>query len=247
MSKSTLIKLSKKGRSLGLLTLGIGAYLVSLQSPATAIEDVVLTYGSDRVDVTISDMEQFAKTGELSASLQTFFATTEKVPTQWSSILTDTVQIPSFIESFLHSSNGRYILHQLDSVIDDSGSQTLVNLDKAIAQAMEDGSISMIEIIQDYPEDEVTIDLEEVESVYTEVKGIIQEVDQGDWEIAAQDFLQGVLCHCQVSSDSNHYLESDNSIADHIVTASSETLGSRTTPQCSGLSISALRATEEFH
>lgn len=190
----------------GSLLLGAGGGFLGFQTPALAAKSVVLTYDADQVAVTIPEMENFAATGNLSPQLQSFFETSEAVPTTWSSILTDTVQIPSFIESFLLSVKGRHVLHQFDQFIDDTGSQTLINLDKAVAAAMQDGSISLLEIIQDYPEATITIDLKTVEVVYNDVVALVEGIDQGNWEVAAKDLLQDLLCTCQASSTADEDL-----------------------------------------
>ena len=224
MSQSALNLSSLDWRAVSSFLLGASTCIVGIQTPASATETVILTYDADRVNVTVPEMEHFAATGELSPPLQAFFHTTEKVPTQWSHILSDKVQIPSFIESFLHSSRGRYVLHQFDQFIHDSGSQTLVNIDDAIAEAMDDGSISLLEIIRDYPEDTVTINLNEVETIYTELSALIQEVEQGHWEVAAKDFIQTVLCHCQSASTSEESVTSANSPSQNPISLAAGTI-----------------------
>lgn len=238
MSQSALNILSRKWLSCGSLLVGVGICVVGIQASASATETIILTYDADRVDVTVPEMEHFATTGELSPPLQAFFDTTEKVPTQWSSILNDQVRIPSFIESFLHSTRGRYVLHQFDQFIHDSGSQTLINIDDAIAEAMNDGSISLLEIIRDYPEDSVTINLNEVETIYTEVSTLIQEVEQGHWEVAAQDFLQNVLCHCQSYHNSEEGFASENLTSESHVSLATGTVS------CSDSAAAALHSEE---
>ena len=109
MSQSALNLSPLNWRAVGPVLLVASACIVSIQTSDSATETVILIYDADHVDVSVPEMEHFATTGELSPPLQAFFHTTEKVLTQWSSILNDRVQIPSFIESFLHSSRGGYV------------------------------------------------------------------------------------------------------------------------------------------
>ena len=49
--------------------------------------------------------------------METFFHTTQQVPTIWSNLLTDKVKVPEFIESFLESPRGRFVLHRIETLV----------------------------------------------------------------------------------------------------------------------------------
>ncbi len=163
---------------------------------ATAAESVTLKYNSDTVTVTLPEMQSFAQSGQLTPTLQTFFQTTQKVPTQWSELLTKEIKIPYFIERLIHSPKGRYVLHQIDEMVYKSGSKGLEDLDKAVTKAMADGNISVIEVIRDYPASTINIDLKVVETDYNQIKQLAEGIEKGDSTTPAPDFLKGILCHC---------------------------------------------------
>ena len=168
---------------------------------ATAAESVTLKYNSDTVTVTLPEMQSFAQSGQLTPALQTFFHTTQKVPTQWSELLTKEIKIPYFIERLIHSPKGRFVLHQIDEMVYESGSKGLEDLDKAVTKAMADGNISVIEVIRDYPASTINIDLKVVETDYNQIKQLAEGIEKGDSTTPAPDFLKGILCHCQTAQN----------------------------------------------
>lgn len=191
----------KHAHSLGISRLltafvGVGASLL-ISSNAKAAESVTLQYNDDSVTVTMPEMQNFAKTGQLTPALQTFFDTTQSVPTEWSKLLTQEIKIPYFIERLIHSPKGRYVLHQFDEMVYSTGSEGLVNLDQAVTQAMADGTISVAEVIQDYPAPTINIDLKVVETDYQQIKQLAEGIETGDTKMPPPDFLKGLLCHCK--------------------------------------------------
>lgn len=168
---------------------------------ATAAESVTLKYNSDTVTVTLPEMQSFAQSGQLTPTLQTFFQTTQKVPTQWSELLTKEIKISYFIERLIHSPKGRFVLHQIDEMVYESGSKGLEDLDQAVTKAMADGNISVIEVIRDYPASTINIDLKVVETDYNQIKQLAEGIEKGDSTTPAPDFLKGILCHCQTAQN----------------------------------------------
>lgn len=189
--------LSRKLFQLIQVTLGLGVGVLCVNSNAIAAESVTLRYDSDTVTVPVTEIKSFAETGNLTPQLQTFFNSTQKVPTEWSRLITDTIKVPSFVEQFIHSPLGRYSLFKLDGMIYSSSDQTLKDIDIAVTKAMKDQSISILEVVEDYPTATINVNLNTIEKDYNAVRNFIEQIDQGDWQAEAETILTSVLCGCK--------------------------------------------------
>ncbi len=192
---------SKKLSQLMKIALGISAGILCVNAKAIAAESVTMTYNSDQVTVSLNEIHHFATTGKLTPQLQSFFHTTGKVPPQWSQLLTTEIKIPAFIERFIESPRGRYVLHQVEQMVNSSNSQGLKDLDTAIIAAMADQKISIFEVLRDYPQRSIIVNLNIVEQDYNEVKQVVEALEHGNWQAATPTFLTEILCHCNASKN----------------------------------------------
>ena len=100
-----------------ILILSAGATL-ALSSRANATELVTLQYKDRSALVTINDLSVFARSGVIPQSIQDLFDTTNDISSDISSILNKELKIsPQFINSFIDSSIGDFVLGGLDEVI----------------------------------------------------------------------------------------------------------------------------------
>ncbi len=192
---------SKKFLHLLKLTLGISAGILCVNAKAIAAESVTMTYNTDQVTVSLDEIQHFANTGKLTPQLKSFFHTTGKVPPQWSQLLTTEIQIPAFVERFIESPRGRYVLHQVEQMVYSSNSQGVKDLDTALIAAMADQKISIFEVLRDYPQRSINVNLNIVEKDYNEVKQLVEALEHGNWKAATPTFLTEILCHCNASTN----------------------------------------------
>ncbi|MEB3212390.1 MAG: alpha/beta hydrolase [Leptolyngbyaceae bacterium] len=176
--------------------LGASIGTLALSPQAQAIERVRFT--SNAIEVTISEeeVERFAESGELPDSLQTFFDQTPHVPDDIRSLLTSELRLPRAVEDFLESPTGEFALIQIDQTINSaSTSGDLDALRTAFSIAGEDRSVSFLELVKAYPEDEVSVDLTGLEDVYTRTVTFVERI-QPAIETAI-GFLQDIVCDCE--------------------------------------------------
>ncbi len=192
-------------RHLNKILLGLGTGLLCFSNSAIAAESILLTYDNEKLNITISELQSFARTGDLTPQMESFFNTTKQVPTVWSNLITDEVKVPQFIESFLESPRGRFILHRIETVVFHLDEKSEKEIDAALIDSMEDDDrISIIELVEKYPESTVTINLNGLETDYEEVKQFIGSINSGNWEAALNELGQEILCQCSNASDSSN-------------------------------------------
>lgn len=192
-------------RNLNKILLGLGTGLLCFSNSAIAAESVLLTYNQEELNIPISKLKSFSQTGVLTPQMETFFQTTEQVPRVWSNLLTDEVKVPEFIESFLESPRGRFVLHRIETVVFHLDEKSQAEIDTALINSMrDDDTISIMEIVEKYPEPTVKINLNELETDYAEVKQFINSINSDNWQAAVNELGQEILCECSTANNSTN-------------------------------------------
>ena len=192
-------------RNLNQILIGLGTGLLCFGNSALAAESVLLTYNQEELNIPISKLKSFSQTGVLTPQMETFFQTTEQVPRVWSNLLTDEVKVPEFIESFLESPRGRFVLHRIETVVFHLDEKSQAEIDTALINSMkDDDTISIMEIVEKYPEPTVKINLNELETDYAEVKQFINSINSNNWEAAVNELGQEILCECNTANNSTN-------------------------------------------
>lgn len=128
---------------------------------ATAAERVVLKYGAFRGPVAVSDLTNLTKTGEVSSPLRFYLKRARQDPETVSQALTQEVKAdPVLLDRVLNSPAGEELLDQVSQVIHTpSGKTDRQALRSAlILSAAQDGKITPIEAIQNYPTSELEVE-----------------------------------------------------------------------------------------
>lgn len=186
--------------SLATLLLSTGAS-VFLSSNAQAAETIQLRYyGSDpsvpsEVTLSLDEIKQFVQSGELRSQAKEFFNINQQDPAPIQRILTEQIQVPSnFGQDFVDSSVGRFVVLQLEKLI--QGSNALPDLRTAIKDSIQDDrNISLLEIIEKYPADQVSLNVTGLVRTYGDVSSFVDRVLPA-LEVA-KEYLQGIICDCQ--------------------------------------------------
>ena len=194
--------------------LGVSAsLLVGIQANAT--EMIELKYQERSATVSTSDLNRFARNGVVPQSIQDLFNTTDQVPDFLSSLLNQELKIsPNFINSFLDSSIGNFVLGGLDEVINESSSKRdLTNIKSTVTAAYnDDNRVSLLEILERYPQRRIKVNVTSLEGTYNKVSGIVEDVLPA-LEVA-KSYVQDIVCDCQpvakVSEDGTTTLVANN-------------------------------------
>ena len=147
--------------------------LLFLSTPAFAAERVVLNYGIFRESLSVEELSTFAETGKLSRSLRVNFALARQDPKAIRQYLTEPVKVNLlFLDRVLNSRIGNVILDQVSQVIYTPSRRADRQALRAalVLSASQDGQVSLIEIIENYPTNEVEVDGKRLESAYRQLR-----------------------------------------------------------------------------
>ncbi|MEH1915307.1 MAG: alpha/beta hydrolase [Nostoc sp.] len=145
----------------GVLVLAGSICLLFVSTPAFAAERVVLKYGVFRESLFGEELSTFSQTGELSRSLKVNLALARQDPKAIRQYLTKPVKVnPVFLDRVLNSQIGNIILHQISQVTYTPSRRADRQALRAalVLSASQDRQVSLIEIIKNYPTNEVEVD-----------------------------------------------------------------------------------------
>jgi hypothetical protein len=182
------------------LFLGAASILVSNVS-ASAVESITLKYyGSDpsvpsETTVTLNEIKQFVESGELQQQLQEFLDVNLQEPGPIQRAMTARIRVPDDIgQDFLESSTGEFVLLQLRKLIQDS--EDLTDLRTALRTSIEDDRyISILEVIENYPQSNITLDITGLVTAYNDVSAFVERILPA-LEVA-KGYLQDIVCDCE--------------------------------------------------
>ncbi|MFW9257452.1 alpha/beta hydrolase [Nostoc sp. CALU 546] len=147
--------------------------LLLVSTPVFGAERVVLNYGIFRESLSVEELSTFAETGELSRSLRVNFALARQDPKAIRQYLTEPVKVNLvFLDRVLNSRIGNIILDQISQVIYTPSRRADRQALRAalVLSASQDGQVSLIEIIENYPTNEVEVDGKRLESAYRQLR-----------------------------------------------------------------------------
>ncbi len=189
------------------LALGVvtaGAILVS-GSSVSAAESITLRFDGREQTFEVSNIARFVATGEAATpDIQAYFEREPEVRRLVQSIFGAEIFIsPTFlanVETELRSPTADFILIQLSKLVSTPTNPELTDaLRTAVFDALgDDNRLSLIEIIERYPETSVRVDLTGLETVYNDVAQFVERVLPA-LEVAKQ-YLQTIICDCETQS-----------------------------------------------
>lgn len=145
---------------------------------ANAAERVVLRYRIFRQSLSVAELSRFAETGELSRTLRSNLNLARQDPEQVRRYLTESVQVnPVFLDRLLNSRVGDVVLDELTQIIyTPSRRADRQALRAALVLSARDGQVSLIEVLQNYPTQEVQVDGDRLEVAYRQLRRLGQPV-----------------------------------------------------------------------
>ncbi|MBD3880237.1 alpha/beta hydrolase [Phormidium tenue FACHB-886] len=167
----------RKLAALGAVTLG--AVMFS-SSPTAAAERVVLKYNVIQRSVAVEDLAKFAETGETSRPLRTYLRMSGEDPQAIRESLTKPVSIDAvMLDRVLNSFAGEAVLSQLSQyVYTRSGEEDEKAMRAAmVLSAREDNEITLLELMQNYPTQEVQVDGNRLGEAYEQILRISEQLE----------------------------------------------------------------------
>jgi hypothetical protein len=143
------------------LSVGIGVALCLAIKPTFAAESVRLNYGPLSRSVPVSDLREFAETGQASRKLRKYMNVANQDPAKVQDTLVSPVAMnPVQLDRLLNSAPGDLLLNEVGDVIhtpsDQANRQALRSA--LILDASDDRQITLIDTIENYPTSEVEVE-----------------------------------------------------------------------------------------
>lgn len=148
---------------------------LTFASQAKAADQVVLKYGVLERSIAVSDLENFAETGELTRPLRRYIRVSGESPDRIRQILTREFTVsPRLLDRLLNNPIGETALNQLSqAVYPPSGSADASALRSALVlSASNDDRITILEVVRNYPTPQVYIDGEQLVQVYGRLRDL---------------------------------------------------------------------------
>lgn len=160
------------------LTIGLGmvAGLGLAMDPATAAEQVVLTYGSLSLEIPMTELDTLAETGEASDELTSLLALANQEPETLRTALQTPMPVNPFVANlFLNSPPGERLLDLVGESIQptsgEAGSRSALRA--AITAAVDDGEVSLLEVLKVYPSPDIVVQGDRLVETYGMVYELI--------------------------------------------------------------------------
>jgi len=170
------------------LLLGASASILSTSSRAFGAEKIVLTFGPIRQTINISDLEDFAKDGTTTPTLQQIIQFS-KMDAQ---ILRGLIGLeiglkPANLARVVYSASGEKITDEIGQVI---RTQRRTESGKALRAAVilaagDDGKVSLLEVLKKYPLPELYVDVDSIGAAVGKVQGLV-----GNLQTLLQDSMR---------------------------------------------------------
>ncbi|MBM0740585.1 alpha/beta hydrolase [Phormidium sp. CLA17] len=153
-------------------TMGVaiaGAILLMHTPAAEAADKVVVRYGIFRQSLSVEELTTFAEKGEMSRKVERYLDMAKSDPAEIRQVLTKPIDINyGTVNTALNNPLGNRMLDELGRMIqtpDNEGNRDALRT--AVSQsAAKDNKVSILEIIQNYPSDEIHLDAKRIIKTY---------------------------------------------------------------------------------
>ncbi|MBE9222975.1 alpha/beta hydrolase [Cyanobacterium stanieri LEGE 03274] len=161
--------------------LWLGLLLFFLMPPLKAIasERVTIRYHNHRMSMTVAELSEFGRSGQMSSSIQRYFRATEQNPQRMQWALTKEIPInPITLSRTLNSPLGLIFLNPLGEIITTPSNRANIEALRGalVTSALDDNKISLMEIVENYPTDEVQIHGDRILETYKTMAKIINPI-----------------------------------------------------------------------
>ena len=154
-------RIGKWLRQTGIAAIVTGMAIFLSSNRVDAASEIIFTYGGATQSVALSELQDFADTGEISPSLDFLLNFSRQNPFLMRWILRQ--EFPAntkLIYDLLNTAPGEYVLSQTSSVVSSKSQRANVKALRGalVSSASNDDVISLIELLENYPTQQVYVD-----------------------------------------------------------------------------------------
>ncbi|MBK4728783.1 alpha/beta hydrolase [Oxynema sp. CENA135] len=168
---------------------------------ALAADEILLIYGSSSENVTLNELESFARTGQEPDVFRTRLGVTDQDASDLRTLLNQEIPVTrDFLERILQSSIGQYVLSRIEPVIGEEGlRQDVEDVTEALLRAADDGTIELLEVMRYYPVDRISVNGPLLAEAYNKISFIAEDV-RPVIEVVS-NFMYDLVCEGDFASD----------------------------------------------
>lgn len=151
----------------------LGVWLMA--TSAIAAERVVWRYRILQGSLSVDDLTTLAETGEVSPELRAYFRLARRNPQEIRRLLTEEATVnPRLLDRILNSPIGNVAIDGVSEAVHTPSRQADRQAMRSalILSASDDSRISLIEVIQNYPTEEVHVDGDRLADAYRQIQGL---------------------------------------------------------------------------
>lgn len=162
--------------------------LVLIQSPQTVVaqpvvQKVTLTYGPQQLSIPIQDLQMFAETGEASKMIRFIAGFVDDDREVFRNVLTQKVPAPNplFLNDAMDFLAGELFLYEIGQVIHTPSRKNVIEALRASIglSVLDDREISLLEVIEKYPAQELFIDVLQLSKASRYVTFLVNGAQEG--------------------------------------------------------------------
>lgn len=180
------------------LTIGLTA-LALMPERSSAADRIYFTFGPLGRSIAISDLRNFADTGETTRQLRWYLNVANVDPEDFRKVLTHEVGLSrGFVNQAAYTIPGEYALYQVGRIIHTKSRKGIVQIKALrstfVASTIDDSQISILEFLENYPTPEIYVDGVIVARLARDVNRFIDRIEPTIAVI--QEFLANLICDC---------------------------------------------------
>jgi hypothetical protein len=139
---------------------------------AIAAERIVLKYKIFEASIPVAELAELAETGEVSPTLDGYLTLAQQEPRRVRQALTHQIEVDALLlDRVLNSRMGEAILDQVGETIyppSQTANQEAIRA-ALVMSAQDDDRINLIEVMQNYPTEEVYVDVDRLVATYEQI------------------------------------------------------------------------------
>lgn len=181
------------------LTLAVFLATISLvvfaNTGTAAAKKVVLYYGPQQLPLSVEELEEFADTGEASRTIRFLTSVAGQDRDAFRTVLTRTIPAdPKILDNTLNYIVGELFLYEIGQAIHTPSRRKVIEALRStlVLSAVDDGKLSLLEIIQKYPAQEIYVNSRKLFKAYGQVSFLVDGARKG--AAFLQENLSEIIC-----------------------------------------------------
>ena len=155
--------------------------LIVCAHPVAAAEQVILKYSIFRESISVAELTTLAQTGQASSKIEAYLALVNRSPQELQRVWAFEANVdPVMLSQLLNSFPGEFILTQIGTTIHTPSQRADKEALRGalVTSAMPDGKLSLIEVLENYPTQEVHIEGDNLVELYSQLKGMMDSISR---------------------------------------------------------------------